>query len=132
MYVAERGKGAYVNGKRIHVSKRKRLIDCYCLYDSAFTRLGREIIEGIKLLKDHIFGFRMFGCAGQCFGWLASGRGDIYIEYKTTPWDIASGAVIVEEAGGRITTHEGKPWTIASRQFVASNGIVHNRVVKLI
>ncbi len=132
MYFAEKGKGAFLNGKKIHVSKKNRLVDCYVLYDSAFTRLGEPILQGVRKLRDHVFGLRMFGCAGQCFGWIASGKSEAYIEYKTTPWDIAPGALLVEEAGGMITAHDGKPWSIKSKLFIASNGFVHDKILKLI
>lgn len=101
MFTAERGKGAYLNGKRIQVSRRpfEDSIMCTALsvYHKEYTQVCSDIItETFQQIND----IRRFGAAAPELCYLAMGRCELYFEYLLSPWDFAAASLIVEEAGG--------------------------------
>jgi len=112
MYWAERGKGAFLNGKPIHVSdrdfKHATLCSAASLYNKDFARPCFNIIENVYFESDD---FRRFGSAAVELAYLAAGRVELYFEIRLFPWDMAAGQVIIEEAGGfvEILHEEGLP-----------------------
>lgn len=101
MYYAEQGKGAFLNGKRIHVSKRdfKHATMCSAasLYNKGFAEPCFNIIQKVYYQSDD---FRRFGSAAIELAYLAAGRIELFFEIRLFPWDMAAGQVIIEEAGG--------------------------------
>ena len=131
LYYAERGKGAFLNGKRIHVSMRNEK-EALVLNDSCFAGKKEKNIASLGKLAD-IFGhIRMFGSAVINFTPIASGTADVYVERTIKPWDLAAGCLLVEEAGGKVTEISGKPWNIWSKDFIASNGKFHDRMTEIL
>ena len=121
-----------MNGKRIHVSKNK-LNKASIIYDSDIRPKEKESIElkNLGKLAKHTFCVRMFGSSARALSFVAEGKIDLTIDYHDKPWDFAAGAFIVEEAGGRVTDIYGKPWSPWVKGYIASNGVVHEEVVKL-
>lgn len=137
LFAAERGKGAFLNGKRLRVSAVRRLSRSLLLtgfpYDRA--RFGSFYssfyVDFMKICHD----IRRSGSAALDLAWTAAGRADGYWELKLNPWDVAAGRLLVEEAGGKITDFEGKPWKEIGAYGVftlASNGLVHSEMLAMI
>jgi len=132
LYWAEKQKGAYLNGKRIHVSKNSVLSQATCVYDSSI-RYNPEIMgEVLKKVSRYVFNIRMLGSTAEHLALLAEGKIDLDIEFNDKVWDFAAGALLVKEAGGEFTDFEGKPWDTHIPNYVASNRIIHKEVLKII
>ena len=127
----EKGKGAYLNGERIHVSKRG-LEDAFLTHNSNFHADGEKMFKGFKKLVNSVFKVRMLGSCIAHLAQLADGRTDVDVEYGLHPWDIFAGALIVEEAGGKVTDFAGKPWHSFNGTLIASNGLIHNEIQELL
>lgn len=128
LYLAERGEGAFCNGKRLAVSAETRLEDS--LFVTGFSyerRTERErMLRLVGNAIDATRGVRRTGSAALDLCYVARGVFDCYIESGIQSWDIAAGALLVEEAGGKVTLFSGSPLDIHARQIVASNGRVHD------
>jgi len=126
MFVAELGSGARLNGEAIHVSAIANLSEC--LIGTGFPSHKRHKNPNIYFyhqltLRTH--GVRRAGSAALDLCNVASGRYEGFWEFNLNPWDTAAGVLIVEEAGGTVTDFSGGEFQIASRETVASNGLVH-------
>ena len=130
-YVAERGKGAWLNGKRMQVS------DISCC-DDALAATGfpysvhedmDEVLRDMRILLDTTVGVRRCGSAALDMCFVASGSFDAYFEGWIKPWDIAAGWILVEEAGGKVTGRDGKEYRF-NTPILASNGLVHSEMLK--
>jgi len=131
MFTAEKGKGAYLNEGKIEVSK-KGLKESMLIYDSDL-HLDKAIMFGsLNRLVSKVFNVKMFGSSAQNLSFLARGYVDLVIEYHDNPWDFSAGALLVEEAGGKVTNFEGNKWSPDVGRYVASNGNVHNEVLKIL
>jgi myo-inositol-1(or 4)-monophosphatase len=128
-FVAERGRGAWLNGRRIHVSPRRRLVECIvALWHDDSVWSNRALRERIAALALRVRNVRIFG-AGYALANVAAGRLDAYWEQSAHPWDIAAGALLVEEAGGRVTDGRGCPLDLDQPTILASNGHIHRPLV---
>jgi myo-inositol-1(or 4)-monophosphatase len=133
LFVAEKGKGAFLDGKKIQVSQTAKVQDSilatgfpYNLYENPF----HCIEHFVDILKAGI-PIRRLGAATIDFAYTAAGRFEGFFEASLAPWDCAAGKLLVEEAGGRVSSWEGKPFDIHSRRPVlASNGLIHAETVK--
>jgi myo-inositol-1(or 4)-monophosphatase len=131
LFSAEKGKGSELNGKPIHVSKTSQLKEC--LVATGFPSHKRHKNPNIFFyheitLKTH--GVRRAGSAALDLCYVACGRYDGFWEFNLNPWDTAAGTLIVEEAGGRVTRFDGAPFELNSRETLASNGLVHEALVR--
>jgi myo-inositol-1(or 4)-monophosphatase len=131
MFTAEQGKGAQLNGKAIHVSKATQLKEC--LVATGFPSHKRHRNPNIFFyhqitLRTH--GVRRAGSAALDLCNVASGRFDGFWEFNLNPWDTAAGALIVEEAGGKVSRFDGSAFQIDSKETLASNGAVHEALVQ--
>jgi myo-inositol-1(or 4)-monophosphatase len=132
MFAAERGRGAFLNGEAIRVSQTNRLAEC--LVATGFPSHKRHKNPNIFFyhqitLKTH--GVRRAGSAALDLCNVACGRFDAFWEFNLNPWDTAAGVLIVEEAGGRVSKFSGEPFEISSRQTLATNGLVHDTLLKV-
>lgn len=125
---AELNKGVYFNGKRVQVSKVKNLenstIACGSLKFFKNDKLLTKLIEVSAALRAPDFAFASL--------FLAKGGFDILVDRYGMIWDIAPFKIIIEEAGGKVTNWNGNPWTITDRGCIATNGILHNKVMEII
>lgn len=129
LFVAERGRGAWLNGQRIRVSRTARLADCVLSLWHDDTVWGdRRLRERIAGLALEVRNVRIFG-AGFSLAYVAAGRLDGYWEQSAWPWDVAAGALLVSEAGGRVTDGKGRPFDPEQPTILASNGRIHRRLV---
>jgi myo-inositol-1(or 4)-monophosphatase len=129
LFVAEKGKGAFLNDNPITVSKKDKLIDCVVcaagirtsLLDSALSILSR-IVPNIRHIRD-------FGSAAIELCYTACGRADCYYCPSIHLWDCAAGVLMIKEAGGMVSNFEGKEWNNET-SVIASNKIVHENLKK--
>lgn len=127
MFVAEKGKGAYLRGHRMLVSEEEKLSQC--LLGAGFpssSSLGN--MKAIGHLIPQVRNIRTTGSAALHLAYVAAGRLSGFFEAGLSVWDIAAGALLVQEAGGRITDLQGAPYTLATREIVATNGRVHDEL----
>lgn len=128
LFCAEKGNGAYVNNKRIFVSKQGTISNC--LIATGFPFKSRGLLDQYWRVLSEIFmgvsGIRRTGSAALDLAYVACSRFDGFWELKLSPWDVAAGAIIIEEAGGKITDFEGKDNHTWTGDVVASNGIIHD------
>lgn len=126
---AEKGKGAFVNGKRARVSDKGKLDHSFISVD--YGRYDQKL--RLKMLEN--FGsknidFRSFGSAVYELLLVACGKSDAYIITLTNEWDVAAGILIIEEAGGKVTGLRGKAWDFKKNNFIMSNSKLHNKILK--
>ncbi len=131
LFTAEKGKGAHLNGKPIRVSKAAQLKEC--LLATGFPSHKRHKNPNIYFyhqitLRTH--GVRRAGSAALDLCSVACGRFDGFWEFNLNPWDTAAGALIVEEAGGKVSRFDGSPFELNSRETLASNGLVHEALIR--
>jgi myo-inositol-1(or 4)-monophosphatase len=130
MFVAEKGKGAYLHGKPIRVSREERLSES--LLSAGFPGGRDDVLQNVELVRHmipRVRNIRMTGSAALQLAYIAAGRLTGYWERGLQAWDIAAGALLVAEAGGRITDHDGRPYTLKTRHIAATNGLVHDELI---
>ncbi|HVO63411.1 MAG TPA: inositol monophosphatase family protein [Terriglobales bacterium] len=130
LFAAELGRGAYLNGERIHVSAVKTLAES--LLATGFPSHKRHKNPNIHFyhqitLRTH--GVRRAGSAALDLCCVAAGRFDGFWEFNLNPWDTAAGVLIVQEAGGRVTRFGGADFEVNSKETLASNGILHDQLL---
>jgi myo-inositol-1(or 4)-monophosphatase len=130
LFAAERGQGATLSGKPLHVSKTVRLAES--ILGTGFPSHKRHKSPNIHFyqqitLRSH--GVRRAGSAALDLANVAAGRYDGFWEFNLNPWDTAAGVLIVQEAGGRVTRFDGAPFRLDSREVVATNGLIHEEVL---
>ncbi len=132
LYVAEKGKGAFCNGKKIEVSKKDRVKDVIVIFDASLHKDKEYKFNLLRKFVDSCFKVRILGAAVYNCISVAIGGAEAYIELSTNPWDIAAGLLIVQEAGGKVTDLEGDEWKPDIKEFIATNGIVHKKILDII
>jgi myo-inositol-1(or 4)-monophosphatase len=131
-FVAERGRGAFLNGELIRVSDTDELIRALIATGFPYDRAHMpEALELFGRLAATTQGMRRLGSAALDLCYVASGRIDGYYERGIWPWDLAAGSVILEEAGGKLTNYRGGKLDLGGREIVASNGRLHPAMTKL-
>ncbi len=125
LFSAERGKGAWLNGRPIHVSKARKLQEA--LTATGFPSQKRHRSPNVHFyheitLRSH--GVRRAGSAALDLAYVACGRLDGYWEFNLNPWDTSAGYLLVEEAGGTVTHFDGGKFTLDSREVLATNGLI--------
>jgi myo-inositol-1(or 4)-monophosphatase len=131
LFSADRGRGAQLNGEAIHVSKTAALKES--LLATGFPSRKRHKNPNIYFYHQitlHSHGVRRAGSAALDLCNVAAGRFDGFWEFNLNPWDTAAGVLIVEEAGGKVTRFDGAPFEIDSRETVASNGLIHEALLR--
>lgn len=134
LYTAVRGQGAFHNGSPIGCSDASSLdqamIGCGFYYDRG--EMMRRTLAAIEDCFVHsIHGIRRFGTASLDLCQVASGCFEAFFEYNLSVWDFAAGALIIQEAGGTITTARGEPLPIANTSLLASNGLLHQSMLEI-
>ncbi|MFH1019386.1 MAG: inositol monophosphatase family protein [Pseudomonadota bacterium] len=132
LFCACQGGGAWLNGRPIHVSGASSLQDS--LLATGFPYAIEQEIEGVmavlKRLLTRCQGVRRTGAAAVDLAYLACGRTDGFWEINLKPWDTAAAMLLVSEAGGRLTTYNGKEYTPYVPEVLASNGTIHGEMVE--
>ena len=132
LFTAERGHGAWLNGKPMHVSRTPDLAES--LVATGFPSRKRHASPNIHFyheftLRSH--GVRRAGSAALDLAYVAAGRLEAFWEFNLNPWDTASGILLVEEAGGRVTDFSGAHFQLNSNEILASNGLIQDELVVL-
>lgn len=126
--------GSYLNRKPISVSKKdnvqRSLIATGIPYDD-FDR-AQNFLKLLSHLMHESKGIRRLGSAALDLAYVACGRFDSFYEYGLNPWDVAAGALIVKEAGGLVSEFDGEENYIFGKDILASNGLTHNEMLKII
>jgi myo-inositol-1(or 4)-monophosphatase len=130
LFTAEKGKGAYLNGVRIHASKIAELAEA--LVATGFPSRKRHDNPNIHFyqqftLRSH--GVRRAGSAALDLAYTACGRFDAYWEFNLNPWDTSAGALLVLEAGGTVTTFDGGAFRLDSKEVLATNGLLRDEML---
>jgi len=137
LFVSWRGKGSFHWNRRFHVRKRlavskTRKLD-QALIGYSYGKTKSHLQQCGALIKRLLPYCRAFTrVAGSDIGYLASGACDAFLDNSSTPWDFAGIALMVREAGGLVTDFEGREWNLRSRSILASNKILHGRILRLI
>jgi myo-inositol-1(or 4)-monophosphatase len=134
LFVAERGRGAFVNDERLHVSITPTLDES--LLATGFPYNARETADN-NLAEFAAFslrarGVRRLGSAVLYLAYIAAGRMDGYWELRLGAWDVAAGALLVTEAGGRVTNLAGGAVDLAAPSLVATNGRIHDAMLAVL
>ena len=129
LFVAEKGQGAFLNGRRIRVSTTRTVAES--LLATGFPSRKRHESPNIHFyheitLRSH--GVRRAGSAAIDLAYTACGRFDGFWEFNLNPWDTAAGFLLVTEAGGTLTYFDGSPFQLASKEIFATNGLIHNEL----
>jgi myo-inositol-1(or 4)-monophosphatase len=134
MFFAEKGNGAFLNGKKISVSDENSVLKSCLVTGFPYTYInipngplevfGRLIRKGIPV--------RRLGSAAIDLCWVACGRFDGFYEHKLEPWDSAAGSLLVEEAGGKVTDFDGKIFSPYQHRIIATNGKIHEELLKCV
>ena len=133
MFTAARGEGAALNDKRISVSPIPNLASA--LLCTGFPYDVRERGEFARHFANFIMnaqGVRRDGAAALDLAYVAAGRFDGFWEEGLKPWDVAAGALIIEEAGGRVSDYLGDPLDIFRPPILASNGLIHEQMMRVL
>ena len=132
MFLAERGKGAFLNEQRIRVAARKRLADA--VVACGLPHHGRPGIplahKETAAVQEQVAGLRRFGAAALDLAWVAAGRLDAYWERAIKPWDMAAGLLLVREAGGFVTDCDGGDDMFAKGDIAAGNEAIHRDLLR--
>eukprot|EP00557_Chaetoceros_sp_GSL56_P002196 CAMPEP_0176500780 /NCGR_PEP_ID=MMETSP0200_2-20121128/13780_1 /TAXON_ID=947934 /ORGANISM="Chaetoceros sp., Strain GSL56" /LENGTH=300 /DNA_ID=CAMNT_0017899563 /DNA_START=219 /DNA_END=1121 /DNA_ORIENTATION=- len=131
LFTAIKGLGAEMNGQRISVGLQNSISDAIVAMGSPPGEESlRMSLVGIQALMPKVRTIRMLGSAALMLAWVANGRLTCYWEYDLSSWDIAAGALIVIEAGGRFTDIQGNDFDLRNRKICASNGLVHEEILQ--
>jgi myo-inositol-1(or 4)-monophosphatase len=132
MFAASSGQGCFFNGKQVQVSKVSTL--AYSLLATGFAYDRKETSENNYAEFCHIThlsqGVRRGGSAAIDLAYVAAGRLDGFWERGLNPWDIAAGILLIQEAGGLVTSYEGEPLILDSGRLLASNGLIHSQLIE--
>ena len=134
LFTAERGVGAFLNGTPLLVSATDTLLDALLVTGFPYDvhRETGDLVGLFGAFLGRARAVRRLGSAALDLCNVAAGRFDAFWEQHLKPWDVAAGALIVAEAGGRITGMDGSPFDIVGAHLVASNGNVHDEMLELI
>ncbi|MBI3088486.1 MAG: inositol monophosphatase [Candidatus Omnitrophica bacterium] len=126
-FAAVRGRGAWLNGRRMHVSRIRRMRRG--LLSTGFSENFRHhpapYLRWFQAFQSRCHAVRRMGCTSLSLAYVACGRQDGFYEQDLWPWDIAAGIVLVEEASGRVTDFRGRPVCLEDGRVVASNRLIH-------
>ncbi|MFC1925304.1 inositol monophosphatase family protein [Chloroflexota bacterium] len=131
-YMAEKGKGAYFNQRRIQVSAISHLRQSYVFYCEGGEKDRIRTSGVMSRIYPEVTDLRKLGSAGLETAWVAAGKGEAYFTTKIEPMDVAPGVLLLREAGGEVTDFQGKQWKLEQADLLFSNGLVHQNILELI
>lgn len=134
LFWAVKGEGAFCNGQRIEVSPQSKLQNALIATGFPYAKVNAGIeyqwvIDCMANLLPHIQDIRRLGAAALDLCYLAQGKVEAFYEIDLKPWDVAAGILLVQEAGGKISNADNKPFDFDDKSIVASNGRVHQQLV---
>jgi len=135
LFVAEKGLGAYANGKRIHVTETNNLTDAFLSSGFPYNLIDNPLhcIERFSDVLRLGIPIRRLGAAAIDLAYTAAGRFDGFFEIGLSPWDCAAGTLLVEEAGGKVSHWKEKHFDLfAKLPILATNGLIHKTLAKVL
>lgn len=130
LFTAEEGNGAFLNSEPVKVSTRPKVHDSLVATGFAYNVPGRnDNLTYFKIIMEKAQAVRRAGSAAIDLCYVACGRFDGFWEFGLAPWDTAAGQLMVKEAGGKVTTIDGKPFDIFQKEIVATNGQIHDEMM---
>ena len=132
-YFCERGQGAFLNDKRIHVSTKNRILHSNMVTGFPYSYIDEPNgpLEVFSKLVRRGIPVRRLGSAAMDLCWVAAGRFDGFYEHKLQAWDSAAGFILVEEAGGKVTNLKGDYYNPYQPGIIATNGLIHDELVSV-
>lgn len=126
-YTAVKGEGAFLNGRRISVSKIADSAKSLLVTGFPYEKEGRHesLTQTIKTINQRYTGFRRLGSAAMDLAYVARGSFEGFYEENLKPWDTAAGALLVEEAGGMVTDYYGGQYQVYKKTILATNRLAH-------
>lgn len=134
LYTAERGRGVFLNDRRLRVAGRKDLPDMVIGTGLPFLGKGDHgrALKELRHVMPEVAGIRRNGAAALDLAWTAAGRLDGYWEHGLSPWDIAAGLLMVREAGGFVSDAKGGEKMLDTGSVIAGNEAVHKNLLSLL
>ena len=132
LFWTEKGKGAFLNDRRLRVAARRQLVDSILATGIPFAgRPGHaQFLKELHQISQRVAGVRRFGSAALDMAYVAAGRFDGYWERGIQAWDVAAGGLMVLEAGGTVTSADGGPFEPAGGAVCAANLDLHPHIVE--
>lgn len=134
LFSAAYGLGATLNGRKLKVSVCNELANA--VINTGFSAQDWSTVNNLRFESSKLYGrcrnIRISGSSALDLAQIAAGRIDGFWHWRLAPWDIASGILLVTEAGGRVTGLDGKPFTFNTDILIASNGLIHNNLTMLL
>jgi len=130
LFVAEKGKGSFLNGLKLKVSNCRSLDDSFLVTGFPYNidaNPSHCVEQFVQILKKGI-PVRRLGSAALDLAYVAAGIFDGFWEINLNPWDVAAGFLLVEEAGGKVTQYNGDPYWITNNNILATNGLIHDEL----
>ena len=130
-FTAEKGKGAFLNGKPIKVSQHTHLEQALVAMGFPYDGRGRQS-EYLNILSSVISnsrGMRRLGSAALDMAYVACGRFDVFYEYGLHAWDCAAGAVLIREAGGKVSDFKNESEFLENQTILSDNGLLHEQML---
>lgn len=133
-FYAWEGSKAYLNGKEINVTKTAKLADSLLATGFPYYDYNRmdEYMELFKYFMKNTHGLRRLGSAATDLAYVACGRFEGFYEYSLQPWDVAAGAFIVQQAGGKVTDFKGEGNYIFGKEIVAGNAACFDEFLEVV
>ena len=132
LFIAEAGKGAFLNGRPIHVADRPTVKESLLGYDIGYDNdRAQYLLDFVGQIWPGVQSLRNMGSAALGLAYVACGRLDIYIHHSLYPWDYAPGIVLIQEAGGVVTERDGSEASLTMQGVVAGNASVHDDLLRL-
>jgi myo-inositol-1(or 4)-monophosphatase len=134
-YQATRGGGAFHNGRRMQVGRQSQLSEVLIATGFYYDRgaMMEATLAAIgDVFRQNIHGIRRFGTASLDLAQVAGGQFGGFFEYMLSPWDYAAGGLLVEEAGGRISTCQGSSLPLSKSSLLATNGLLHDELLAIV
>ena len=134
LFLAEKGKGAFLNDQRIRVASRQRLADSVIACGLPHIGRGDLVLAKKEMgaMQEQVAGLRRFGAAALDLAWVAAGRLDGYWERDLKPWDIAAGLCLIREAGGYVSDITGGDEIFATGHVVAGNEAIQKELLRVL
>ncbi|MGC8812526.1 MAG: inositol monophosphatase family protein, partial [Candidatus Aenigmatarchaeota archaeon] len=132
LFTAEKGKGAFLNGKRIKVSSINKLEKSYFVTCEGEEKNKKRKAKLYSRIIAKAVDIRKLGSGSLECAWVASGRAEAYLTFKIPPWDVAAGVLLVEEAGGKVSDFKGREWKLRRCDFLATNSLIHEKILKIL
>lgn len=134
LFFAEKGKGAFLNDKKIKVSNESSFAKSLLVTGFPYNTSNNpnKPVEVFAAIVNKDIPVRRLGSAALDICWTACGRFDGFWEYSLNAWDVAAGYIILTEAGGIVTDFNGEKYSVYNKEILASNGKIHNDILEVI